>query len=97
PCTCRATRGHNRSVRSQLMHVYVQKSTSTTFPRRPSGVSGSELSQPVAPSNPGRCVSACALANRLIPTVLRCCCLSYELLVSVEEGADDDLLANGVT
>ena len=36
------------------MQVYVQKSTRTTFPRRPSGVSGSELSQPVAPSKPGR-------------------------------------------
>src|SRR5215472_12983368 len=36
------------------MHVYVQKSTSTTFPRRPAGVSGPELSQPVAPSKPGR-------------------------------------------
>src|SRR5919197_5118429 len=36
------------------MQVYVQKSTRTTLPRRPSAVSGSELSQPVAPSNPGR-------------------------------------------
>src|SRR5919204_3795469 len=34
------------------MHVYVQKSTRTTFPRRPPGVSGSELSQPAAPSKP---------------------------------------------
>ena len=42
------------SVRSQLMQVYVQKSTRTTFPRRTSGVSGSELSQPAAPSNAGR-------------------------------------------
>ena len=47
------------------MQVYVQKSTRTTFPRRPSGVSGSELSHPVAPSNPGRWVSARSLANRL--------------------------------
>src|SRR6185503_4114286 len=36
------------------MQVYVQKSTRTTLPRRPSGVSGSELSQPVAPSNEAR-------------------------------------------
>src|SRR5206468_10444271 len=36
------------------MHVYVQKSTSTTFPRRSAGVSGAELSQPVAPSNAAR-------------------------------------------
>src|SRR3954447_1320156 len=46
------------SVRSQLMHVYVQKSTRTTFPARPSGVSGEEFSQPVAPSNTGRRPSA---------------------------------------
>src|SRR5215467_11071515 len=37
------------SVRSQLTHVYVQKSTTTTLPRRPSGVSGGELIQAVAP------------------------------------------------
>src|SRR6188508_644086 len=36
------------------MQVYVQKSTSTTRPRSPSGVSGSEFSQPVAPANEGR-------------------------------------------
>ena len=42
------------SVRSQLTQVYVQKSTSTTRPRRSSGVNGSELSHPVAPSNDGR-------------------------------------------
>src|SRR4029450_5643925 len=42
------------SVRSQLMQVYVQKSTRTTLPARPSGVSGDEFSQPVAPSKPGR-------------------------------------------
>ena len=35
------------------MHVYVQNCTSTTLPRRPSGVSGDELSQSVAPSNDG--------------------------------------------
>jgi hypothetical protein len=36
------------------MHVYVQKSTSTTLPPTSSAVSGGELSQPVATSNPGR-------------------------------------------
>ena len=36
------------------MQVYVQKSTSTTRPRRSSVVSGSEFSQPVAPSNEPR-------------------------------------------
>src|SRR2546426_12630527 len=36
------------SVRNQLTHVYVQKSTSTTLPRRPSAVSGGEFSHVVA-------------------------------------------------
>ena len=35
------------------MHVYVQKSTRTTLPLRPSGVNGSELSQTVEPLNDG--------------------------------------------
>src|SRR3954462_9805707 len=52
------------------MHVYVQKSTRTTFPRRSSGLSGDELSQPVAPSRPGRCPSegraAASLLRRLL-------------------------------
>jgi hypothetical protein len=39
---------------SQLMQVYVQKSTSTTLPLTSSAVSGGELSQPVAPSKPGK-------------------------------------------
>src|ERR687897_752456 len=42
------------SVRSQLMQVYVQKSTRTTFSTKLSGVSGDEFSQPVAPSKPGK-------------------------------------------
>ena len=41
------------SVRRQLMQVYVQKSIRTTFPWSPSGVSGGELSQPVAPASEG--------------------------------------------
>src|SRR2546430_4036000 len=40
------------------MQVYVQKSTRTTLPRRPAGVSGGELSHPVAPPNPGRSPSS---------------------------------------
>jgi hypothetical protein len=39
------------SVRSQLTQVYVQKSTSTTRPRRGSDARGSVLSHPVARSN----------------------------------------------
>ena len=41
------------SVRSQLMHVSVQKSTSTMWPRSSAGPSGSELSHPVAPLSEG--------------------------------------------
>src|SRR6267143_2346203 len=41
------------SERSQLMQVYVQKSTRTTFPRRSALVSGCELSHPVAPPREG--------------------------------------------
>src|SRR3954453_13386632 len=40
------------------MQVYVQKSTTTTRPRRPSVVSGGELSHPVAPSSDGILPSA---------------------------------------
>src|SRR5499427_8092551 len=39
------------SVRSQLMQVYVQKSTRTTFPRSDAAVSGGELSQSFARSS----------------------------------------------
>src|SRR5437016_7998080 len=38
------------TVRSQLMHVYVQKSTRTTLPCRSAAVSGGELSHAVAPT-----------------------------------------------
>src|SRR6516162_9065279 len=41
------------SSRRLLMHEYVQKLTSTTFPRRALLLSGTELSQPTAPSKPG--------------------------------------------
>src|SRR4051812_50206462 len=37
------------SVRSQLMHVYVQNSTRTTLPCRSAAVSGGEFSQAGAP------------------------------------------------
>jgi uncharacterized protein YbjT (DUF2867 family) len=43
------------SWRSQLMHVRVQKSTRTTWPRRWTGPSGSELSHSVAPPSEGIC------------------------------------------
>src|SRR6266511_4729620 len=39
------------------MHVYVQKSTTTTFPRRPSASRGGELSHSVAPPSEGNCPS----------------------------------------
>src|SRR6187551_2169566 len=41
------------SARRQLMHEYVQKSTSTTLPRNASRDSGAELSQRVAPASDG--------------------------------------------
>src|SRR6516164_5389362 len=41
------------NARRQLMHEYVQKSTTTTWPRRPSAVSGGEFSHSVAPSSGG--------------------------------------------
>ena len=40
-------------MRSQLMQEKVQNWTTTTLPRRPAGVSGSELSQAVAPPSSG--------------------------------------------
>src|SRR3954469_17285867 len=57
------------AVRSQLMHVSVQKSTSTTRPRNSAGPSGSELSHPVAPPSDGMrtCVNTVALAKRAEP------------------------------
>src|SRR6185436_5574191 len=42
------------AVRSQLMQVYVQKSTSTTLPCRSVAVRGGELSQAVAPPSEAR-------------------------------------------
>ena len=36
------------------MQVYVQKLTTTTFPRKPSAVSGGELSQAFAPPKDGK-------------------------------------------
>src|SRR6185312_719077 len=41
------------SVRRQLTHEYVQKSITTTLPRRPAAVSGGELSHSTAPSSDG--------------------------------------------
>src|SRR5262245_24429232 len=57
------------SVRIQLMHVYVPKSARTTLSFRSASVSGSELSQPVAPSKPGRWPSP-RPASRNVPNKL---------------------------
>src|SRR5262249_53089142 len=46
-------------VRIQLTHVYSQKSTSTTFPRNPSEMSGGELTHRSA-RNGGRLLAALA-------------------------------------
>src|SRR5579872_3488454 len=40
-------------ARRQLMHEYVQKSTSTTLPRSPFDVSGGEFTHATAPSSDG--------------------------------------------
>src|SRR5688572_6342594 len=66
------------------MHVYVQKSTRTIFPRRSSTVSGFELSQPVAPSKPGKWPST---GNSAVPA---CRCLPKRLM-SVECGHGEPL------
>src|SRR5918994_1181454 len=47
--------GTHGSWRSQLMHVSVQKSTSTTRPRSSAGPSGPGLSHPGAPPSGGTC------------------------------------------
>src|SRR5881394_2174815 len=41
------------SARRQLMQEYVQKSMTTTLPRKASRVSGEEFNQPVAPASDG--------------------------------------------
>src|SRR5215211_4565843 len=46
------------SWRSQLMHVHVQKFTSTMCPRSSAEPNGSELSHPVAPSREGMLMRA---------------------------------------
>src|SRR4249920_1182389 len=65
------------TVRSQLMQVYVQKSTRTTLPCRSAAVTGGELSQAVAPPSEARSlaldglngftVSIC-ITESLVPT-----------------------------
>jgi hypothetical protein len=50
-------------VRSQLTHEKVQNWTTTTFPRSPDGVRGSELSQAVAPPRSG---SAPSMGNSAV-------------------------------
>src|ERR671932_38012 len=64
------------------MHVYVQKSTRTTFLRRRSGVSGSELSQPAAPpaATVGR--STAAAAAMITSATAR----GFETMITCEPG-----------
>src|SRR6185369_4441 len=56
------------SGRSELMQVYVQKSTSTTFPRSDLPVSGSELSQPSAPPSSGMRPSSARAGCSALPS-----------------------------
>src|SRR5687767_9593017 len=64
------------------MHVYVQKSTTTIFPRKPSGSRGGELSQSVAPPSEGRCPSTGSSPlrpiNRSISHLQRSVCVHLE-------------------
>src|SRR5215213_1580479 len=58
------------SWRSQLMHVSVQKFTTTTWPRSWAGPSGSELSHPVAARSEGMCtwaITDSSVPLRLVP------------------------------
>src|SRR3954447_680830 len=73
------------SVRSQLMHVYVRKSTTTTFPRSPSGVSGSEFSHDVAPLNEANSPSTggWAISWDISPPSVR----TYSDMVREDEGS----------
>src|SRR5690348_16066657 len=63
------------SVRSQLTHVNVQKSTRTTLPRSPAAVSGAELIQALAPSKDA---SAPSTGRRLADSVI--------VVTSLEDG-----------
>src|SRR4051794_22167 len=49
------------TVRSQLMQVYVQKSTRTTLPCRSAAVSGGELSHAIAPPSEAKSLALDAL------------------------------------
>src|SRR3954468_11913953 len=71
------------TVRSQLMHVYVQKSTRTTLPCRSAAVSGGELSQAVAPPSEARSLALDGLNGF---TLIIC---STESLVPIHAPASD--------
>src|SRR5262245_64652866 len=53
--------------RSELMQVYVQKSTSTTFPRSAFALKGGELSQPIAPRRSGTSPSSARAGRPALP------------------------------
>src|SRR6266550_3681627 len=74
------------SVRSQLMQVYVQKLTTTTFPRRSLGSSCAELSQSVAPRSEGKCPSTGSSPLRPINPLI-----SPSEVVDVEDGVREGL------
>src|SRR5439155_25745998 len=71
------------TVRSQLMQVYVQKSTRTTLPCRSAAVSGAELSQAVARPSEAKSL---ALESRNGFTVIVCI---TESLVPIHAPAND--------
>src|SRR5712671_622172 len=58
------------------MHVYVQKSTTTTLPRKASGVSGCELSHVMAPAREGSVPSMGSGCARIVMVCMGRSCAS---------------------
>src|SRR6185369_8065276 len=66
------------------MHVYVQKSTTTTLPRKASGVSGCELSQVIAPAREGRVPSTGSGCARMVMVCMGRSCASDSIGAAIE-------------
>src|SRR5256885_10644479 len=64
------------------MHVYVQKSTTTTLPRKASGVSGCELSHVTAPAREGRVPSMGSGCARIVMVCMGRSCASDSIGVA---------------
>src|SRR5438046_7506512 len=66
------------------MQVYVQKSTTTTLPRKASGVSGCELSHVMAPAKEGRVPSIGSGCARIVMVCMGRSCASDSIGVATE-------------